>query len=160
MKHLVEKNTGEPLSILLLEDDDGDAKAFLRAFEKAEITNPIIRVLDGVAAFEVLRGTNGKTKLRKPYVIISDINMPRMDGITFLQKLREDPELKKISRVYAHHFRCARRYLLILRFSYCRVHPQTPHHRRLFKHPQTHKCLLESRRITQINKSRGKSDRK
>ena len=95
MKHLVEKNTGEPLSILLLEDDDGDAKAFLRAFEKAEITNPIIRVLDGVAAFEVLRGTNGNTKLRKPYVIISDINMPRMDGITFLQKLREDPELKK-----------------------------------------------------------------
>ncbi|MAI61451.1 MAG: two-component system response regulator [Micavibrio sp. TMED27] len=83
------------IKVLLVEDDDGDAKAFLRAFEKAEITNPIIRVLDGVAAFEVLRGTNGNTKLRKPYVIISDINMPRMDGITFLQKLREDPELKK-----------------------------------------------------------------
>lgn len=93
MPQAIDIETNRPVNILLLEDDDGHAKAFTRAFKKAEIANPITRVVDGVEAFEKLRGENTES-LQEPYVIISDINMPRMDGIEFIKKLREDPELQ------------------------------------------------------------------
>lgn len=95
MKQVIETGSGLPLTILLLEDDDGDAKMVTRAFSNANITNPLVRVVDGVDALELLRGDNLREKLTKPYVIISDINMPRMNGITFLQELRKDPNLNR-----------------------------------------------------------------
>lgn len=90
-KTIVAHTDDKPLKIMLLEDDDGDARALERAFEKAGITNPITRVVDGIEALEILQGGN----FSSPFVIISDINMPRMDGIKFLQTLRSDPELSR-----------------------------------------------------------------
>lgn len=85
----------QEIQILLVEDDDGDFKTVERAFRKAKILNPLIRAYDGVEALDILRGTNGKERLRLPYLILSDIGMPRMDGLTFVRALREDPELRK-----------------------------------------------------------------
>lgn len=94
MKKRIIEGAGQlPVTILLLEDDDGDAKALIRNFKKENIANPIIRVLDGVEALEHLRGEGGHNKIEEPYVIIADINMPRMDGLTFLENLRKDPNL-------------------------------------------------------------------
>jgi CheY-like chemotaxis protein len=81
--------------ILLVEDDDGDFKMVERAFRKAKIVNPLVRAHDGVEALDVLRGASGKEKLRRPYLIFSDISMPRMDGLTFVRQLRNDPELRQ-----------------------------------------------------------------
>lgn len=84
----------KPLSILLVEDDDGDAKAIQRAFQKAKIANPILRAVDGIDALDMLKGTNGKEKPPSPYLLLVDINMPRMNGIQLIQALREDTELR------------------------------------------------------------------
>lgn len=84
----------QPLNIILVEDDDGDAKAVTRAFTKAKIANPIIRAIDGVEALETLRGKNGKHKPAPPYILLVDLNMPRMSGIDFVTELRNDPLLK------------------------------------------------------------------
>jgi CheY-like chemotaxis protein len=84
-----------PLNIFLVEDDDGDAKAVIRAFNKAKIANPIVRAYDGLEALEALRGENGHEKPPAPYLLLLDLNMPRMDGIQFLTELRQDPELKR-----------------------------------------------------------------
>jgi CheY-like chemotaxis protein len=81
------------ISILLVEDDDGDAKAVRRAFQKAKIANPIVRAVDGIEALEILHGTGGKEKMPRPYFLLVDLNMPRMNGIQLVKALREDANL-------------------------------------------------------------------
>lgn len=83
------------VNILLLEDDDGDAKAVRRALRKAKIDNPIYRAIDGVDAFDQLLGRNGQKALCGPHLLLVDINMPRMDGIEFLTELRNTPSLNR-----------------------------------------------------------------
>ena len=84
----------KPLNLLLVEDDDVDAEGALRAFKRQKIVNPIRRARDGVEALDILRGTNGAEKIEAPYLILSDINMPRMNGIEFLREIRKDEILK------------------------------------------------------------------
>lgn len=74
------------VNILLVEDDEIDTKAFLRAFEAMKIANPIQMAKDGVEGWEKLQS------LPRPYLIIMDINMPRMNGIELLRKIRESEE--------------------------------------------------------------------
>jgi CheY-like chemotaxis protein len=81
------------LNILLVEDDDGDAKAIQRAFKEVKIVNPIVRAVDGIEALEILRGTNGRQKLEWPYLMLVDLNMPRMNGIQMVEALRDDARL-------------------------------------------------------------------
>ena len=81
--------------ILLVDDDDVDVEGLERAFEEAKIINPIRRAQDGIEALDILRGTNGKAPIAQPYLILLDINMPRMDGFKFLEEIRKDPRLHK-----------------------------------------------------------------
>ena len=75
-----------------MEDDQIDQKAFMRAFDKLKICNPIQIANDGVEAWEIMTGSNGNGALQRPYMIILDINMPRMNGIELLQKIRADDQ--------------------------------------------------------------------
>ena len=69
-----------------------------RAFKKNNISNPLLVAKDGQEALDMLKGKNGREKLvPTPQVILLDLNMPRMGGLEFLQKLRKDRELKNIS---------------------------------------------------------------
>ena len=92
--NMIATANSRPLNILLVEDDDGDAKAVHRAFQKAKIANPILRAVDGLEALDILKGASGKTKLPPPYMLLVDLNMPRMSGIQFVKALREDDELR------------------------------------------------------------------
>ena len=85
-----------PLTILLVEDDDGDAKAVERAFRRAKVANPIVRAVDGVDALEQIRGSNGQPRVPSPYLLLVDLNMPRMNGIQLISALREDPQLHQL----------------------------------------------------------------
>ncbi|MFL0799502.1 MAG: response regulator [Agarilytica sp.] len=73
-----------PASILLVEDDEIDAKSVMRAFSKMKIANPIIRAKDGVEALELLENNT----VKRPFLILLDLNMPRMGGLEMLEKLR------------------------------------------------------------------------
>jgi CheY-like chemotaxis protein len=84
----------QALNIVLVEDDDGDAKALQRAFQRAKIANPLIRVRDGVEALDLLRGQMDIIPPRK-FVVLCDINMPRMNGLELLAEIRKDPKLCK-----------------------------------------------------------------
>lgn len=85
---------GNEVSILLVEDDDIDAEAIGRAFVKSKIANPIYRARDGIEALSMLRGTDGQQRLSRPYIILLDLKMPRMNGLSFLDELRIDEDLR------------------------------------------------------------------
>lgn len=82
------------VNLLLVEDDEVDVQGLKRAFAKSRIANPITVARDGVEALEMLRGENGHEKLPKPHLILLDLNMPRMNGIEFLEAIRADDDLK------------------------------------------------------------------
>jgi CheY-like chemotaxis protein len=79
------------LNILLVEDDEVDVLNVRRAFQKNHITNPLFVASNGLEALEQLRGNMIPRDRR---IVLLDLNMPKMNGIEFLQELRRDPELK------------------------------------------------------------------
>lgn len=81
--------------LLHVEDDDLCLMGLDRAFKAAKIANPIFCAYDGIEALEMLRGTNGRDRLARPFIVLLDLNMPRMDGIEFLKEVRKDEDLKK-----------------------------------------------------------------
>jgi len=81
------------VSILLVEDDLVDVMAVKRALRDLKIANPLFEARDGVEALELLRGTEGRAPIPRPYLILLDLNMPRMGGIELLKELRQDPAL-------------------------------------------------------------------
>jgi CheY-like chemotaxis protein len=92
--NMISGQDSKTLNILLVEDDDGDAKALQRAFQKAKIANKIVRAADGLEALDMLKGTNGREKMLSPYILLVDLNMPRMNGIQLVQALRKENDLR------------------------------------------------------------------
>lgn len=82
-------NNAKTASLLVVDDDDIDATALIRALKKLKLLNPLYRAKDGLEAIELLRAGT----IPKPFIILLDLNMPRMNGLEFLEELRADPEL-------------------------------------------------------------------
>jgi CheY-like chemotaxis protein len=83
------------VNILLVDDDEVDVEAVQRGFRKMNISNPIHVADDGFEALEMLRGQDKKERLPRPYIILLDLNMPRMTGLELLEEIRKDPMLTK-----------------------------------------------------------------
>jgi len=81
-------------NILLIEDDDVDAEALIRAFKQHQAPNQLTHVVDGIEALAVLRGDQAKPPLPEPHLILLDLNLPRMSGLEFLSIIRQDEKLK------------------------------------------------------------------
>jgi CheY-like chemotaxis protein len=80
--------TSREVNILVVEDDEIDAKALLKAFQKLKIANPVSIAKDGIEGWETLQ------RLPRPFLLILDINMPRMNGIELLRKIRANAEYR------------------------------------------------------------------
>lgn len=83
----------DTVTVLLVEDDDIDAETVVRSFNKLKIGNPVRHARDGEEALEILRGENGFAPIDGPYVVLLDLNMPRLNGHDFLTEIRNDPML-------------------------------------------------------------------
>jgi CheY-like chemotaxis protein len=80
-------------SILLVEDDDVAAEAVVRGLRKHGLESAVVIAEDGIVALQILRGLHER-RIRKPYIALVDLNMPRMSGLEFLEALRADTELR------------------------------------------------------------------
>jgi len=91
------KKKERQINILLVEDDEVDVMNLQRAFKKNKISNPLYIAGDGLEALDMLRNNGTKAITPLPQIILLDLNMPRMNGIEFLEEIRKDERLKPIS---------------------------------------------------------------
>jgi len=82
--------------ILLIDDDEVDVMFVQRELKKLNIPVFIHVAKDGVEALHKLKGQENEMPLINPEIIILDLMMPKMNGIEFLEELREHSQFDKI----------------------------------------------------------------
>jgi CheY-like chemotaxis protein len=79
-------------SILLVEDDVVDQMSVKRALKELRVSNNLAIANNGLEGLEYLKDLENQP----PGIILLDINMPKMNGLEFLQVLKKDGRLRKI----------------------------------------------------------------
>ena len=80
--------------ILLVEDNSSDEKLTLLAFRKCGVANEVAVVRDGVEALSYLHGSGDQPARALPAVVLLDVNLPKLDGLEVLRRLRADERTK------------------------------------------------------------------
>jgi two-component system, chemotaxis family, response regulator Rcp1 len=92
----VKKHTGDPIKILLVEDNPGDVRLIKEVFKDAKVYNEIEVAMDGEVALQMLRSEGKFADISRPDLILLDLNLPRKDGRELLAEIKSDEELKVI----------------------------------------------------------------
>ena len=90
---------GRSVLVLLVEDNPSDAELTLHALRKNNLINGIDHVRDGEEALDYLygRGKYSERDIRSlPKVILLDLKLPKVDGLSVLKTIKGDPQLKHI----------------------------------------------------------------
>lgn len=90
---------GEPLVILLVEDDPAHAEIVLRNFVSFRVANRIIHVADGQEALDYLyrrERFSQPAQTPRPHLILLDLRLPKVDGLEVLDIIKKDSALADI----------------------------------------------------------------
>jgi CheY-like chemotaxis protein len=89
----------KPFVVLMAEDDEHDILATKRAWKKHHVANPLYIVNDGEACLEYLsrRGEYSEPeKSPRPGILLLDIKMPKLDGLSVLKRIRETKDFRRL----------------------------------------------------------------
>ena len=89
-------STSDPIEILVVEDNLGDARLILEGFKAAHASSNITVVRDGVDAMAYLRLEGVYANSVLPGLILLDLNMPKKDGREVLAEIKADEKLRRI----------------------------------------------------------------
>lgn len=86
----------DPIEILMIEDNPDDVDLTLEALRDVKLINRVHVVEDGVEALAFLRQQDGYAGIRRPDLILLDLNLPRKDGREVLAEIKADENLRRI----------------------------------------------------------------
>ena len=86
----------KPIGILMVEDNDGDARLALEAMRDSKIKNTMHHVRDGDEAMAFLRKEGKFADAPRPDLVLLDLNLPRKNGQEVLEEMKADVDLKRI----------------------------------------------------------------
>ena len=84
-----------PVTIVMIEDDEGHARLIERNIRRAGISNHVRHFLDGTTAVDYLFNGQDGPNLNGPALILLDLNLPDMSGTDILAKIKSAPRLKR-----------------------------------------------------------------
>ena len=87
---------GQPVEILLVEDNPGDVRLAQEALREGEVHNNLHVASDGEEALRFLRRERGYEQAVRPDLILLDLNLPKLDGREVLSEIKADPSLRRI----------------------------------------------------------------
>jgi CheY-like chemotaxis protein len=82
--------------IILVEDNESDAEIARRAIDRASLARELVVIEDGLAAAEMVLGSTQRKPCARPQVMLIDINLPGLDGIELLSRIRSTPHLRGV----------------------------------------------------------------
>jgi CheY-like chemotaxis protein len=90
-------NNAKPVSIVMIEDDEGHAKLIEKNIRRAGVNNEIVPFASGTAALEFLLGADGSGTVSagRQQLILLDLNLPDMTGIHILEQLKNNPHTRR-----------------------------------------------------------------
>jgi CheY-like chemotaxis protein len=85
-----------PVTIIMIEDDEGHARLIERNIRRSGVNNEIVPFTNGTDAMNYLFGTdgNGQARTGEALLILLDLNLPDMTGIDILRQIKESKSLK------------------------------------------------------------------
>jgi CheY-like chemotaxis protein len=84
-----------PVTIVMIEDDEGHARLIEKNIRRAGIFNSLKHFVDGAGALEFLFSAPDGPTLNGPALILLDLNLPDMNGVDILAKIKGDEHLKR-----------------------------------------------------------------
>lgn len=92
----MQMNNHQPVTIVMIEDDEGHARLIERNIRRAGVENEILPFTSGTPAMQYLSSPTGGKREAWGHLVLLDLNLPDISGIEILQRLKSDEATRKI----------------------------------------------------------------
>ncbi|ODT84027.1 response regulator [Devosia sp.] len=90
-------NNARPVTIIMIEDDEGHARLIEKNIRRAGVANEIVAFASGTEALGYLLGPDGSglASAGRMMLMLLDLNLPDMTGVSILEKVKNNPHTRR-----------------------------------------------------------------